>query len=221
MRSCICSVIISALVLLSADLPICRTCMLRPARHISFALFTAQGNKPCSRTFGICGPFILVLKLACHHNGAFGIWWKMRYRNPMGVYTSFSLPSFDHLPPYCWSHKHWKHVGILDGSKQAVKARCWSDYKSQQLSIDAMWEAKNDDSFDPRRSDHVIGKDGRFVAKKGNSVPKNALTVTYLVHAYDVPYATFKCWKADSFTSKQFVPDHKGKSVLTDKTVDK
>jgi hypothetical protein len=32
-----------------------------------------------------------------------------------------------------------------------------------------------------------------------------------------VPYATFKRWKADAFVTKNFVPAHKGKSVLTDK----
>jgi hypothetical protein len=43
------------------------------------------------------------------------------------------------------------------------------------------------------------------------------LTVVYLIHAYDVPYATFKRWKADSFVFEPYVPEHKGKSIITDK----
>jgi hypothetical protein len=72
-----------------------------------------------------------------------------------------------------------------------MKARCWSDYTCQMLYIDAMHEVKDDESFDPRRNEHVTGKDGRFVAKKGTCIPKNLLTVMYLIHVYDVPYATF------------------------------
>ena len=52
---------------------------------------------------------------------------------------------------------------------------------------------------------------------KGTTKPKNALTVTYLCFAFDIPYATFKRWKVDAFVSKKFVPAHKGKSVVTDK----
>ncbi len=108
-------------------------------------------------------------------------------------------------------------TGILDGSKQALKARCWNDYKAQMLYIDAMREAKDDATFDPRRNEHQMGKDGRFVASKGKSIPKNPLTVMYLIHAYDIPYATFKRWKADSFASLTHEPEHKGKSIITDK----
>jgi hypothetical protein len=39
----------------------------------------------------------------------------------------------------------------------------------------------------------------------------------YLIHAYDIPYATFKRWKADSFQSITHEPEHKGKSIITDK----
>ncbi len=71
-------------------------------------------------------------------------------------------------------------TGILDGSKQALKARCWNDYKAQMLYIDAMREAKDDATFDPRRNEHQTGNDVRFVAAKGQSIPKNPLTVMYL-----------------------------------------
>jgi hypothetical protein len=44
------------------------------------------------------------------------------------------------------------------------------------LYIEAMREAKDDEDFDPRRSDHAIGKDGRFIKKKqGTDKPKTPL----------------------------------------------
>ena len=53
--------------------------------------------------------------------------------------------------------------------------------------------------------------------KKGTTKPKNALTVTYLCFAFDVPYATFKRWKLDAGVTAVVVPFNKGKSVLTNK----
>ncbi len=122
-----------------------------------------------------------------------------------------------------WKKRGWlfdllRREGIIDGSKMSRKESCWSYYKSQQLYIEALQDAKADSNFDPRRSEHVTGKDGRFIQKsKGTTKPKNALTVTYLCFAFDIPYATFKRWKVDAFVSKKFVPAHKGKSVVTDK----
>ncbi len=121
-----------------------------------------------------------------------------------------------------WKKKGWLFQllldeGMTDDSKQKRKELCWQYYKSQMLYIEAVRDAKNDSSFDPRRSDHKTGKDGKFVsAKKGTVKPKNALTVTYLCFAFDVPYATFKRWKLDSGVSVKIEPVNKGKSVLTD-----
>jgi hypothetical protein len=89
--------------------------------------------------------------------------------------------------------------------------------KAQMLYIDAMREANEDETFNPRRNEHVVGKDGRFVAQKEKAIPKNPLAVMYLIHAYGVPYAIFKRWKANSFVSEPHVPEHKGKSIITDK----
>jgi hypothetical protein len=122
-----------------------------------------------------------------------------------------------------WKKKGWlsdllKREGMADGSKQNKKELCWSYYKSQMLYIEALQEAKDDTEFDPRRNEHKTGKDGKFVrTRKGTDKPTNPLTVTYLCYAFDVPYATFKRWKADAFVTKKFEPAHKGKSVLTDK----
>jgi hypothetical protein len=121
-----------------------------------------------------------------------------------------------------WKKKGWlfqllQEEGITDATKQRRKELCWKFYKSQMLYIEAVQDAKNDCSFDPRRSDHKTGKDGKFISvKKGTVKPKNALTVTYLCFAFDVPYATFKRWKIDSGVSAKAVPVNKGKSVITD-----
>ena len=122
-----------------------------------------------------------------------------------------------------WKKKGWlfdllHREGLLDATKQSRKDACWSYYKSQLLYIEALQEAKDDVDFDPRRSNHLTGKDGKFTKSKHASLkPKNPLTVTYLCFAFDIPYATFKRWKADAFVTKKFVPAHKGKSVITDK----
>ena len=108
-------------------------------------------------------------------------------------------------------------LGILDDTKAAKKEKCWGDYKAQLLYIDAMREAKEDPEFDPRRTHLVVGKDGRFekISKSVKVVPKNPLTVQYLFHAYDIPYPTFKRWKADAFQTKPNVQAHLGKTVIT------
>ena len=81
-----------------------------------------------------------------------------------------------------------------------------------------MQEAKNDSEYDPRKNDHITGKDERFTKKRNATTkPKNPLTVQYLCYAFDIPYATFKRWKKDAFVTKTYVPETKGKSVLTDK----
>ncbi len=81
-----------------------------------------------------------------------------------------------------------------------------------------MQEAKNDSLYDPRTSHHITGKDGRFTKKKNaTQKPKNPLTIQYLCFAFDIPYASFKRWKKDAFVTKVYVPDTKGKSVVTDK----
>jgi hypothetical protein len=122
-----------------------------------------------------------------------------------------------------WKKEGWlfdllQNEGMVDGTKQSRKEMCWSYFKSQQIYIEAMQDARNEPDFDPRRSLHQTGKDGRFMKKKNASTkPKNPLTIQYLCFAFAIPYATFKRWKSDAFESKKFVPAHKGKSVLTDK----
>jgi hypothetical protein len=114
-----------------------------------------------------------------------------------------------------WKNQGWlfdllKREGIVDGSKQSKKEFCWQYYKSQMLYIEAMQEAKNDSEYDPRRNDHITGKDGRFTKKRNATTkPKNPLTVQYLCYAFDIHYATFKRWKKDAFVTKKYVPETK------------
>ncbi len=77
-----------------------------------------------------------------------------------------------------------KAEGIIDGSKQSKKEMCWSYYKSQMLYIEAMQDAKEDVEFDPRRSEHVTGKDGRFVFKKNPSSKPARWQLFPLVHKF-------------------------------------
>jgi hypothetical protein len=60
--------------------------------------------------------------------------------------------------------------------------------------------------------------DGKFLFTKTVDVPKNHLSLTYLLHAYDVNDSTFKRLRARGGTAlpKQ-VPHNKGQSVLKDK----
>ena len=122
-----------------------------------------------------------------------------------------------------WKKKGWlfqllQGEGSTDGSKQSRKQLCWQYYKNQLLYIEAMQDAKDDTTFEPRRSDHKTGKDGKFVsAKKRDNEAKKCVDVTYLCFAFDVPYATFKRWKLDAGVTAVVVPFNKGKSVLTNK----
>jgi hypothetical protein len=108
-------------------------------------------------------------------------------------------------------------IGILDDTKASKKEKVWGDYKAQLLYIDVMREAKEDPEFDPRRTHLIVGKDGRYKKNSQSAVvvPKKPLTVQYLCNAYDVPYPTFKRWKADAFQTTDRVQEHKGKIVLT------
>jgi hypothetical protein len=71
--------------------------------------------------------------------------------------------------------------------------------------------------FDPRFFDDR-SKDGKFKkqSKNKNFVPKNILTIQYLIYAYDVSYPTFKRWRSEGFVDTKYVHAHTGKSVMTD-----
>ncbi len=74
------------------------------------------------------------------------------------------------------------------------------------------------DDYDPL---HVLaGRDneGKFTFTKNVDVPKNHLSLAYLLHAYGVSQTTFKRLRQrDGEALHQQVPHNKGLSVVTDK----
>ncbi len=99
---------------------------------------------------------------------------------PESTMSKFSAMSSIQILKYgltegLWKKKGWlfqllQREGLTDGSKQSRKQLCWQYYKSQMLYIEAMQDAKEDTTFDPRRNNHKTGKDGKFVAAKNGSL---------------------------------------------------
>jgi hypothetical protein len=105
---------------------------------------------------------------------------------------------------------------IIEDTKQAKLKRLWEDYQAQCLFIQGMQAALGED-FEPRISNQSRTEDGGFGPNK-NDVPQNYLNVTYLLHAYDLSYTSFKRMKASSnFVAADRVHKNKGKSVFEDK----
>ncbi len=105
--------------------------------------------------------------------------------------------------------------GTLDGSKASLYARLISDYQAQQIHIRAQKDILG--NYNPL---HVIpGRDeeDRFAFTKNADVPKNHLSLAYLLHAYDVSDSTFRRLRSrnEAPLEKQ-VPHNKNKSVLLD-----
>ena len=115
-----------------------------------------------------------------------------------------------------WLAEDLKLSGEWDGTKDALNARLWSDYNSQLVHIRAMRDILGEE-YDPL---HVLtGRDeeGKFTFTKNVDVPKNPLSLAYLLHAYGVSQSTFKRLRlrGGEALPKQ-VPHNKGKSVVTD-----
>jgi hypothetical protein len=108
--------------------------------------------------------------------------------------------------------------GELDGTKESLNTRLWSDYNAQLVHMRAMRDILGED-YDPL---HVLAgrdKEGKFIVNKNVDVPKNHLSLAYLLHAYGVSQSTFKRLRQRGGESLpiQQVPHNKGKSVVTDK----
>jgi hypothetical protein len=106
--------------------------------------------------------------------------------------------------------------GTLDGSKASLYARLFSDYQAQQIHIRAQKDILGSD-YNPL---HVIpGRDeeGRFAFTSNVDVPKNHLSLAYLLHAYDVSDSTFRRLRSrNGAPLEKQVPHNKNKSVLLD-----
>jgi hypothetical protein len=104
--------------------------------------------------------------------------------------------------------------GTLDGSKDALHQKYFADYQAQQIHIRAMKEILGPD-YNPL---HVLpgrNEEGKFSFTKNVDVPKNHLSIAYLLHAYDVSGSTFKRLRLRNGKSLQKqVPHNKGQSVL-------
>jgi hypothetical protein len=106
----------------------------------------------------------------------------------------------------------------MEDSKSSRKQRVWMDFKNQEAYREGMRDVVGDQPvFDPRLFDER-SKDGKFKkqSKNKNFIPKNILTIQYLIYAYDVSYPTFKRWRSEGFMDTKYVPAHTGKSVMTD-----
>ena len=90
----------------------------------------------------------------------------------------------------------------------------WADYNAQKLYIRAQQDILGDD-FNPL---HTIPKrdgEGKFTFEKTVDVPKNHLSLAYLLHANDVDATTFKRLRQrDGAPLQKQVAHNKGKSVV-------
>ncbi len=82
-------------------------------------------------------------------------------------------------------------AGKLDNTKAAIHAKIWSDYNAQLIHIRAQQDIMGLE-FNPLRSVPVRNNEGQFAFTKTVDVPKNYLSLTYLLYAYDVNASTFK-----------------------------
>ena len=104
--------------------------------------------------------------------------------------------------------------GKLDDTKEAIYAKMFADYQAQQIYIRAQKDILGDD-YDPL---HVLpGRDdeGKFAFTKNVDVPKNHLSIAYLLHAYDIGSSTFKRLRLR--TGKPLpkqIPHNKGPTVI-------
>jgi hypothetical protein len=107
--------------------------------------------------------------------------------------------------------------GELDGTKEAIHAKIWADYTAQKIYIRAQQDIMGEE-FNPLHT--MPGRDfeGKFLYTKTVDVPKNHLSLAYLLHAYDVNDSTFKRLRerGGAALPKQ-VPHNKGLSVFKDK----
>ena len=141
---------------------------------------------------------------------------KFQVIDPIGVLKA-GLRTVRHHQ-FGWLAEDLKLSGECEATKDALNARMWSDYNAQLVHIRAMRDILGQD-YNPL---HVLtGRDeeGKFTFTKNVDVPKNHLSLAYLLHAYGVSQSTFKRLRlrGGEALPKQ-VPHNKGKSVVTDKT---
>jgi hypothetical protein len=140
---------------------------------------------------------------------------KYKVVDPIGVLKA-GLRTVRHHR-FGWLAEDLQASGEIEATKESLHTRLWSDYNAQLVHMRAMKEILGD-NYDPL---HVLaGRDdeGKFTFTKNVDVPKNHLSLSYLLHAYGVSQSTFKRLRqrGGDPIPKQ-VPHNKGLSVVTDK----
>jgi hypothetical protein len=140
---------------------------------------------------------------------------KYKCSDPIGVLKAGSQTVRHHT--LGWLKADLIASGMLDDTKEALHAKIWADYNDQKIYIRAQQDIMGED-FNPLHTIPGRDFDGKFLFTKTVDVPKNHLSLAYLLHAYDVNDSTFKRLRARGGTAlpKQ-VPHNKGQSVLKDK----
>ena len=115
-----------------------------------------------------------------------------------------------------WLKEDLIAAGKLEDNKKSIHGKIWADYIAQQIHIRAQQEIMGPD-FDPLKVIPKRTDEGKFAFNKTVDVPKNHLSLTFLLHAYDVDASTFKRLRqrGGEPLTKQ-VPYNKGLTVLDD-----
>jgi hypothetical protein len=141
-----------------------------------------------------------------------GITNKFTVSNPIAVLKAATHTVRHHKKG--WLKEDLEAAGQLDGTKAALHTKMWSDYNAQKLYIRAQQDILGED-YNPLKM--LPGRDGegKFTFDKTVDVPRNHLSLAFLLHAYDVDPTTFKRLRqrAGAPLTKQ-VAHNKGKSVV-------
>jgi hypothetical protein len=84
-----------------------------------------------------------------------------------------------------WLKEDLLASGRLDGSKAALHAKVWADYNAQKLYVRAQQDILGEE-FNPLYTIPGRDKEGKFAYDKTVDAPKNHLSLSYLLYAYDV-----------------------------------
>jgi hypothetical protein len=80
-------------------------------------------------------------------------------------------------------------------NKDAIHAKVWADYNAQLIHVRAQQDILGLD-YNPLMVISGRDKNGKFSFCKNVDVPKNYLSLEYLLFAYDVTQSTFKRLRA-------------------------
>jgi hypothetical protein len=106
--------------------------------------------------------------------------------------------------------------GKLVATKEAIQAKVWADYNARLIHVRAQQDILGSD-YNPLRTIPGRDEDGKFTFCKNVDVPKNYLSLEFILYAYDVSQSTFKRLRqrGGEALPKQ-VPHNKGQCVLLD-----